>query len=61
MGLRTGRGGETNWVSTERNRRFDLMFRILRSDQSAVDKAWTLPNAARKWRQHKVSEGCDNQ
>jgi hypothetical protein len=30
---------------------------ILRSDQSAVDKAWTLPNAARKWRRHKLSEG----
>jgi hypothetical protein len=27
---------------------------ILRSDQSAVDKAWTLPNAARKWRRHKI-------
>jgi hypothetical protein len=30
---------------------------ILRSGQSAVDKAWTLPNAARKWRRHKISEG----
>ena len=30
---------------------------ILRSDQSAVDKAWTLANAARKWRRHKISEG----
>ena len=28
---------------------------ILRSDQSAVDKAWTLANAARKWRRHKIS------
>lgn len=30
---------------------------ILRSGQSAVDKAWTLPNAARKGRRHKIFEG----
>jgi len=35
---------ETNWVPTDPNRRFELMFRLYGPTKALFDKAWTLPD-----------------
>ena len=36
-------GKESNWVPTDPNRRFELMFRFYAPTKALFDKAWTLP------------------
>jgi hypothetical protein len=40
-------GRETNWVPTDPNRRFELMFRLYAPTKALFDKAWTLPDVER--------------
>ena len=35
---------ETNWVPTDPNRRFELMFKFYGPTKALFDKAWTLPD-----------------
>jgi hypothetical protein len=42
--LRKAETGETNWVPTDPNRRFELMFRLYGPTKALFDKAWTLPD-----------------
>jgi hypothetical protein len=37
-------GKETNWVPTDPDRRFELMFRLYGPTKALFDKAWTLPD-----------------
>lgn len=37
---------ESNWVPTDPNRRFELMFRFYAPTKALFDKAWTLPDVA---------------
>jgi hypothetical protein len=37
-------GKESNWVPTDPDRRFELMFRLYGPTQALFDKAWTLPD-----------------
>jgi hypothetical protein len=39
-----GKGKESNWIPTDPNRRFELMFRLYGPTKALFDKAWTLPN-----------------
>ena len=39
--LRKAEAGETNWVPTDPNRRFELMFRLYGPNKALFDKAWT--------------------
>jgi hypothetical protein len=42
--LRKAEAGATNWVPTDPNRRFELMFRFYGPTKALFDKAWTLPD-----------------
>ena len=46
--LRKGEGGETNWVPTDRNRRFELMFRFYGPIKALSTKRgrWRMPPAS---------------
>jgi hypothetical protein len=37
-------GRESNWIPTDPNRRFELMFRFYAPTKALFDKAWTLPD-----------------
>jgi hypothetical protein len=37
-------GKESNWIPTDPNRRFELMFRLYGPTKALFDKAWTLPD-----------------
>jgi hypothetical protein len=37
-------GKESNWVPTDPNRRFELMFRLYAPTKALFDRAWRLPD-----------------
>jgi hypothetical protein len=44
FGPKAPEGKESNWVPTDPNRRFELMFRFYAPTKALFDKAWTLPD-----------------
>jgi hypothetical protein len=44
FGPRATEAKESNWVPTDPNRRFELMFRLYAPTKALFDKAWTLPD-----------------
>ena len=44
FGPKAPEGKETNWVPTDPDRRFELMFRFYAPTKALFDKAWTLPD-----------------
>jgi hypothetical protein len=44
FGPKAPEGKETNWVPTDPNRSFELMFRLYGPTKGLFDKAWTLPD-----------------
>ena len=44
FGPKAPEGKESNWVPTDPNRRFELMFRLYAPTKALFDKAWTLPD-----------------
>jgi hypothetical protein len=44
FGPKAPEGKESNWVPTDANRRFELMFRLYGPTKALFDKAWTLPD-----------------
>ena len=42
FGPKAPEGKESNWVPSEPNRRFELMFRLYGPAKALFDKAWTL-------------------
>jgi hypothetical protein len=44
FGPKAPEGKEANWVPTNPNRRFELMFRLYGPTKALFDKAWTLPD-----------------
>ena len=44
FGPKAPEGKESNWVPTDPNRRFELMFRLYGPNKALFVKAWTLPD-----------------
>jgi hypothetical protein len=44
FGPKAPEGKEANWIPTDPNRRFELMFRLYGPTKALFDKAWTLPD-----------------
>jgi hypothetical protein len=44
FGPKAPEGKQTNWVPTDPDRLFELMFRLYAPTKALFDKAWTLPN-----------------
>jgi hypothetical protein len=44
IGAKAPRGKESNWVPTDRRRRFELMFRLYAPTKALFDKKWVLPD-----------------
>ena len=44
FGPKAPEGKESNWVPTDPNRRFELMFRLYGPTKALFDKRWTLPD-----------------
>jgi hypothetical protein len=44
FGPKAPEGRQANWVPTDPNRRFELMFRLYAPTKALFDKAWTLPD-----------------
>ena len=44
FGPKAPEGKETNWVPTDPDRRFELMFRLYGPTKALFDKRWTLPD-----------------
>jgi Protein of unknown function (DUF1214) len=44
FGPKVPQGKKSNWVPTDPNRRFELMFRFYAPTKALFDKAWTLPD-----------------
>ena len=44
FGPKAPEGKESNWVPTDPNRRFELMFRLYAPTKALFVKAWTLPD-----------------
>jgi hypothetical protein len=44
FGPKAPEGKESNWVPTDPNRRFELMFRLYAPTKALFDKAWALPD-----------------
>ena len=44
FGPKAPEGKETNWVPTDPDRRFELMFRLYAPTKALFDKAWSLPD-----------------
>jgi hypothetical protein len=44
FGPKAPAGKESNWVPTDPNRRFELMFRLYAPTKDLFDKKWTLPD-----------------
>jgi hypothetical protein len=40
-------GKETNWVPTDANGRFEVLFRLYGPEQPFFDKKWVLPDIER--------------
>lgn len=40
-------GKEANWVPTDPNRKFELLFRLYGPEKPLFDKSWKLPDAER--------------
>jgi hypothetical protein len=47
FGPKAPEGKETNWIPTDPDRRFELMFRLYAPTKALFDKAWTLPDVER--------------
>jgi len=47
FGPRAPAGKESNWVPTDPNRRFELLFRLYAPTNDLFDKKWTLPDVER--------------
>jgi hypothetical protein len=47
FGPRAPEGNESNWVPTDPNRSFELMFRLYGPTKALFDKAWALPDVER--------------
>ena len=50
FGPKAPEGKESNWVPTDPNRRFELMFRLYGPTKALFDKAWTLPDVEKAQR-----------
>ena len=50
LGPKAPEGKETNWVPTDPNRRFELMFRLYGPTEALFDKRWTLPDVEKAQR-----------
>jgi hypothetical protein len=47
LGPKAPRGKESNWVPTDKARKFELMFRFYAPTKALFDKKWTLPDVER--------------
>jgi hypothetical protein len=48
FGPKPPKGLETNWVPTDRRRRFELMFRAYAPTKALFEKKWVLPNVVKQ-------------